>query len=114
MAREHVQAMGEPDGDPLEPRRRRAQERARREREKRLTQALSEYESVGSPNLQRAAMDQAPLAPPQACTFYRQFMSGAAIRVVVSHLFSANPKAIGRYSVRPRPSRTTCPMPSSQ
>ncbi len=29
MAREHVQAMGEPDGDSLEPRRRRAQEMMR-------------------------------------------------------------------------------------
>jgi transposase len=46
IAREHVQAMGEPDGDLLEPRRRRAQERARREREQRLAQALSEYENI--------------------------------------------------------------------
>jgi hypothetical protein len=29
--------------------------------------------------LGRAAMDQAPLAPPQGCTFYRKFISGAAI-----------------------------------
>ena len=47
-AREHVQAMGEPDGDSLEPRRRRAQERARREREQRLAQALSEYENISA------------------------------------------------------------------
>ena len=46
MAREHVQAMGEPDGDALEPRRRGAQGRSRREREQRLAQALNEYETI--------------------------------------------------------------------
>jgi hypothetical protein len=40
IAREQVQAMGEPDSDSLEPRRRGAQQRARREREQKLTQAL--------------------------------------------------------------------------
>jgi transposase len=46
IAREQVQAMGEPDSDSLEPRRRGAQQRARREREQKLTQALSEYERI--------------------------------------------------------------------
>lgn len=47
MAREHVAAMGEPDAAELsEPRRIKAGERARREREQRLAHALSEYEKI--------------------------------------------------------------------
>lgn len=46
IAREHMAAMGEPDADVPDARRRKAQERARREREHRLTHALSEYETV--------------------------------------------------------------------
>jgi len=47
IAREHVAAMGEPDAAELsEPRRLKASERARREREQRLTHALSEYEKI--------------------------------------------------------------------
>ena len=44
IAREHVRAMSEHDGDLLEPRRRAAQARARREREQQLTRALTEYD----------------------------------------------------------------------
>lgn len=46
IAREHLAAMGEPDDDLLEPRHRKAQERARRERKQRFTHALSEYEKI--------------------------------------------------------------------
>jgi hypothetical protein len=47
MAREHVAAMGEPDAAELSERRRlKAGERARRERERKLAHALSEYEKI--------------------------------------------------------------------
>src|SRR2546430_13220757 len=53
--------MGEPDGNLLEPRQRKAQERARRERTQRLTHALSEYEKICSakrPGYNRASKQQ--------------------------------------------------------
>jgi transposase len=61
MAREHVQAMGQDDGDLLEPRRRAAQARALREREEKLTRALAEYEKINyakRPGYNRASKQQ--------------------------------------------------------
>jgi transposase len=61
MAREHVQAMGQPDGELLEPRRRAAQARALREREEKLTRALAEYEKINyakRPGYNRASKQQ--------------------------------------------------------
>src|SRR5260370_38189637 len=71
MAREHGQAGGGPAGDSLETRRRRAQERARREREQRLTQAFSEYESIRAakrPGYNKASKQQtgASISDPEA------------------------------------------------
>ena len=61
MAREHVQAMGQDDGELLEPRRRAAQARALREREEKLTRALAEYEKINyakRPGYNRASKQQ--------------------------------------------------------
>jgi transposase len=71
IAREHLAAMGEPDGNLLEPRHRKAQERARREHTQRLTHALSEYEKICSakrPGYNRASKQQtgASISDPEA------------------------------------------------
>jgi transposase len=71
IAREHLAGMGEPDGNLLEPRHRKAQERARREHTQRLTHALSEYEKICSakrPGYNRASKQQtgASISDPEA------------------------------------------------
>jgi transposase len=68
IAREHLGAMGEPDGNLVEPRHRKA---ARRERTQRLTHALSEYEKICSakrPGYNRASKQQtgASISDPEA------------------------------------------------
>ena len=53
----------------------------------------------GSPNL-HAAMGQAPLAPPQACTFFRQFMRWGLFGKIGGDRERANPVLL--FTVAPR------------
>lgn len=100
IARQHVVAMGEPCADVPDVRRRKAQQRARRDREQRLTQALSEYEKVCGakrPGYNRTSKQQTGVsisdpearimrhsASPCALSYNVQISTDAAAGIVVS------------------------------